>query len=67
MTQGSGTWAEIAAMKAEGVQGHRGLPSLVPGHLEEMWSPALVSRLCGPQGRAGPLGRGHSAGVLHSS
>ena len=34
--QGSGTWAEIAVMKVEGVQGHRGLLSLVLGHLEEM-------------------------------
>lgn len=51
--RGSGTWAEIAAMKVEGIQGRGGLPSLVLGHLEEMWSPALVSSICGPQGRAG--------------
>ena len=40
-------------MKEGGAQGHGGPPSLVLGHLEETWSPALVSSIRGPQGRVG--------------
>ena len=40
-------------MKVGGAEGHGGPPSLVLGHLEETWSPALVSSIRGPQGRVG--------------
>ena len=38
-----------------------------PGPPGRDGSPALVSSICGPQGRARQLGRGHFAGILHSS
>lgn len=52
----------MAAIKVEDVQGRSRLPSLVPGHLEEMWRLAPSSSICGPQGRAGQLGQGRFVG-----